>query len=206
MTNSPFGPDRIAVISANSGWNILNFRQPIITALQAAGWTIVAMAPPDEAASKIGSLGIRLIPIRIDSSGTSVLRDARLFLAYRRALRRLRPTAFLGFTVKPNIYGSLAAAGLGIRVINNISGLGTAFLRGGPLGWLVRGLYRLALRRSARVFFQNPDDLDLFAAGRLVREEQARLLPGSGIDLQHFQPASRPSAPGRPFRFLFVGR
>lgn len=206
MTNSPFAPPKVAAISTNSGWNILNFRRPIITALQAAGWTVVVLAPPDAAASKISALGVRLVPIGIDSSGMSVLRDARLFLAYRRALERLRPTAFLGFTVKPNIYGSLAAASLGIRVINNISGLGTAFLRGGPLGLLVRGLYRLALRKSARVFFQNPDDMKLFVADGLVRDEQARLLPGSGIDLQHFQPAPRSSAAGGPFRFLFVGR
>ena len=206
MTNSPVVPTRIAAISANSGWNILNFRRPLIAALQAADWTVVVLAPPDAATGKIGSLGVRLIPIRIDSSGSSVLRDARLFLSYRRALRQLRPTAFLGFTVKPNIYGSLAAASLGIRVINNISGLGTAFLRGGPLGWLVRRLYRLALRRSATVFFQNPDDLQLFAADGLVRPEQARLLPGSGIDLHAFQPLPGSSAPDRPFRFLFVGR
>ena len=206
MTESASRAAGIIAISANSGWNILNFRRPVIAALQAEGWTVAVLAPADEAGAAIRALGMQLIPIRIDSSGTSMLRDARLLIAYRQALKALRPAAFLGFTVKPNIYGSLAAAGLGIRIVNNISGLGTAFLRGGPLGWAVRRLYRLALRKSARVFFQNPDDLTLFVAGGLVREDQAQLIPGSGIDLEYFRPSATASDPGRQFRFLFVGR
>ena len=77
-------------------------------------------------------------------------------------MRALRPAAFLGFTIKPNIYGSMAAHLLGIPVINNITGLGAMFESRGPLNQLVGGLYRLALGRSAKVFFQNPDDRDLF--------------------------------------------
>lgn len=193
-------------ISANSGWNILNFRRPVIAALRDAGWTVVVLAPADEASDGIRALGLQFVPIRVDSSGTSIARDAHLLIDYWRSLKSLRPHAFLGFTVKPNIYGSLAAAGLGIRTVNNISGLGTAFLRGGPLGWLVRRLYRLALRRSAKVFFQNPDDLKLFVDGGLVREEQAQLIPGSGIDLEHFRPSGTTRNGDDRFRFLFVGR
>ena len=206
MTDSESRAAGLVVISANSGWNILNFRRPVIAALREAGWAVVVLAPADEASEEIRALGVQFVPIRVDSSGTSIARDARLLIGYRRSLKALRPDAFLGFTVKPNIYGSLAAASLGIRTINNISGLGTAFLRGGPLGWLVRRLYRLALRRSARIFFQNPDDLKLFVAGRLAREEQAHLIPGSGIDLEHFRPSGTAKDRGGQFRFLFVGR
>ena len=194
------------MISANSGWNILNFRKPLIKSLLGAGWRVVALAGDDGSGGAIRSLGAEFIPIRIDSSGTSVLRDGRLFLAYWRILRSLRPTAFLGFTVKPNIYGSLAAGLLGLQVINNISGLGTAFLRPGPLNWIVSRLYRLALSRSACVFFQNRHDLELFVGSGLVRADQARLVPGSGVDLEHFRPLPKPQEDSRAFRFLFVGR
>lgn len=203
-SDSPASPT--AVIAANSGWNIVNFRKPVIQALRDHGWRVVALAPDDGSAAAIRSLGAGFEPIAIDSSGTSVGRDSRLLLNYLRFLHALRPQLFLGFTAKPNIYGSLAAAMLGIRVVNNISGLGTAFLRPGPLSWLVSGLYRLALRKSARVFFQNPHDLDLFVRKRLVRPGQARLLPGSGIDLAHFRPQPMPDEIGGVFRFLFVGR
>ena len=195
----------LAIIAANSGWNILNFRKPLIIALLRSGWRVVAVAKDDGSAPAIRSLGAEFAGIDVDSSGTSPVRDVKLLAHYLRLLRQLRPDAFLGFTIKPNIYGSLAAQALGVRTINNISGLGTAFLRPGLLNRLVRSLYRLALRRSARVFFQNGDDLELFVGSRLVRAEQAARIPGSGIDLDFFRPRPRPADPAG-FRFLFVGR
>lgn len=206
MTFRPPPCPATIVLAANSAWNIVNFRQALVRALQDAGCRIVVIAPDDGNAAAIAELGAEFVPIRIDNSGTSVLRDAWLLIDYLRLLRRLRPRAFLGFTVKPNIYGSLASAILGIRTINNISGLGTAFMGDGAINRLVRRLYRLALRRSHRVFFQNHDDLALFVDDGLVRQAQAMLIPGSGIDLQHFAPSRRLRSEGRPTRFLFVGR
>ena len=114
--------------------------------------------------------------------------DVLLFWNYLRLLRQHRPVALLSFTVKPNIYAGLAARLLGITQLGNISGLGTAFIQGGWLGQLVQGLYRLGLGGAKTVFFQNPDDRDFFLARRLVREGQAALLPGSGVNLDHFKP------------------
>ena len=206
MTLAPSPAPGTAVIAANSAWNIANFRAPLISALRGAGWDVVALAPPDGSAATIEALGARFVPIQIDSSGTSPLRDARLAADYVRILRGIRPQVFLGFTVKPNVYGSLAARLLGIKVINNISGLGTAFMRSGALSRLVSGLYKLSLRRSARVFFQNEHDRDLFVDRGLVRSEQAEVIPGSGIDLERFRPMAGNREPDAPFRFLFVGR
>ena len=204
VTLTPSPIRKTAVIAANSAWNIANFRAPLISALRDAGWDVIALAPDDGRGAAIEALGARFVPIAIDNSGTSIFRDARLLGDYMRILRELRPHAFLGFTAKPNIYGSLAARLVGVEVINNISGLGTAFIRPGLLNWFVSHLYRWSLRGSARVFFQNNHDRDLFLRRRLVREEQAKVIPGSGIDLDRFRPiAKRADA---PFRFLFVGR
>ena len=115
----------------------------------------------------------------------------------------MRPVAFLGWTIKPNVYGSLAAQSLGIPVINNISGLGTAFIRLNLLTRIVRGLYRAALARSATVFFQNRHDRDQFVAQGLVPATRTRLLPGSGIDLTDFGPVALPDG---PVTFLVVAR
>ena len=131
MTNrSASGPATI-VIAANGAWNIANFRRPLVEALLAEGWRVVALAPDDGHSGAVKALGAEFVPIRIDNSGTSVARDARLLFDYLSILRKVGPQVFLGFTVKPNIYGSLAAGLLGIRTINNISGLGTAFMGGG---------------------------------------------------------------------------
>ena len=128
----------------------------------------------------------------IDRSGLNPLADLRLIARYRRLLKQIRPAAFLGSTIKPNIYGAIAARSLGIPVIANISGLGTVFIKRGPLLALVTRLYRFALSHAAVVFFQNPDDQALFLERGIVRPEQARLIPGSGIDVDRFQPAPLP--------------
>jgi glycosyltransferase involved in cell wall biosynthesis len=194
---------RTIVISINASWNIVNFRLGLIEALRKRGWRVVALAPEDEYSPLLAPLGVEHVPIAIDSLGLSPLRDLRLFANYHRRLKEIRPDVLLAWTAKPNIWGSLAAQALGIPVVNNISGLGTAFIEGGALRRIVSALYRAALRKSHAVFFQNPDDRQLFIQTRLVRPDQARLLPGSGLDLRRFRPAERGAG---PFTFLMIGR
>ena len=192
-------------MSANSCWNIVNFRSGLIRALQGRGYRIAVAAPEDEHRHKIADLGTEFVPVAINSSGLSVVEDLRLLARYVQVFRKVRPFAYLGFTAKPNIYGSLAARVVGAKVINNVSGLGTVFIKESPLTWLVSQLYRLSLRRSSTVFFQNRDDLGLFTRAGIVRVGQARLLPGSGVDLKRFRPTAKKQENG-PFRFLFVAR
>lgn len=194
----------LIALSANDGWGIVNFRRGLIAALQADGYRVAVLAPDGPHSQAIRSLGAQFVPIPIDARGRSPAADLRTLAAFHRRLRALRPAAFLGFTIKPNIYGSMAAHLLGIPVINNVTGLGAVFERGGPLNRMVGRLYRIALRRSAKVFFQNPDDRDLFVSRRLVGPEQAGLLPGSGVDLAHFAP--RPKADEGPVTFLLAAR
>jgi glycosyltransferase involved in cell wall biosynthesis len=196
----------IAVIATNASWNLVNFRIDLIRAVEAAGYRVIAVAPPDDHTPRLAEFGIEFLPIEMQNSGISPVEDSLLFARYLSLLRRVRPVVFLGFTIKPNIYGSLAAHWLGIRVINNVSGLGTAFIKRGMLTRIATALYRLAFRRSAVVFFQNSDDLNQFVEGRMVRPDQASLVPGSGIDLARFQPArSKPEARD-DFRFLLIAR
>jgi glycosyltransferase involved in cell wall biosynthesis len=198
------GMSRTIAISINAAWNILNFRLGLIRALQQRGWRVVALTPTDEYSARLAEHEIEHLTIAIDSSSVSPLRDLRLFMRYHGLLKQLRPDALLTYTAKPNIWGSLAANALAIPVINNISGLGTAFIEGQALRRIVSILYRAALRPSAAVFFQNPEDRELFRRRRLAPSERAHLLPGSGIDLDRFRPAEPP--PGEPFAFLMIGR
>lgn len=196
---------KTVVISINAAWNIVNFRRGLIAALQANGFHVVALAPSDPYVSRFAELGVEYHEIKMDQQGVSPLRDLQLLFRYRQALGRIRPDVFLGYTAKPNIYGSLAAQLLGIPVINNVSGLGTAFIKQGLLTRIVSTLYRAAFSRSATVFFQNAEDRDLFVGKKLVRAAKAGLLPGSGINLDEFRPAPAPSS-GDRFVFLLVAR
>ena len=198
-------PRRIILVAANSCWNLINFRAPIIRELIDNGYRVVASAPLDDAAPALRAMGVEIAPIAIDARGVSPLRDIKLLLDYRSSIRRIAPKAFLGFTAKPNIYGSASAASLGIPAINTVTGLGTGFLSGRILQAIVSRLYRWGLRRSRKVFFHNQEDLDLFISSGLVRAEQAGLVAGSGVDLARF--ASAPKKGGaQPPTFLFIGR
>jgi glycosyltransferase involved in cell wall biosynthesis len=196
------------LIGLNTAWNLVNFRAGLIRALVEQGYEVVAVAPHDAYASRLKSLGCRFVSLPMDNQGTHPGRDALLLWRFVRLLRRERPDVYLGYTVKPNVYGSLAARLLGIPVINNIAGLGAVFIRDGWLVRVVRKLYQLALDRSAKVFFQNDDDRQLFISGGMVRADVTDLLPGSGVDLNRFCVAPIGPTVGtlRKFRFLLIAR
>ena len=147
------------VISSNTAWSLFNFRAGLIRALVSEGYEVVAVAPYDEYAPRLAALGCRYVPLAMDNKGTHPGRDLLLLCRFWLLLKREQPAVLLGYTVKPNIYGSLAAHVLGIPVINNIAGLGVVFVKDSFLTKIVKVLYRLALSRSVLVFFQNNDDL-----------------------------------------------
>lgn len=200
-------PRKTVILSINASWNIVNFRQGLVRGLQAAGYDVVALTPADAYAPRLAAMGIRHYPVSIDRRGTSPVSDLALLRQYWRLLGEIRPDAYLGYTIKPNVWGSIAAHLRGIPTINNIAGLGETFIGGGAMNKLVRFLYARALGRSATIFFQNPDDRALFERAGIVAPAKVRLLPGSGVDLRHFSPQPRPlAAVDAPFRFLLVAR
>ncbi len=162
------------------------------------------MAPRDSYADKLPGLGCRYIDLPMDNRGTSPLRDLHLLLRLWRLLRRERPAAYLGYTIKPNIYGALAARMLGIPTLCNVTGLGAAFITESWLTRVVKHLYSVAFHRSA-VVFENETDRKFFIEERLVREEQTFVMPTTGVNLTDFSPL-----PARPvdgeLRFLLVAR
>ncbi len=198
------------VLSANAAWNIANFRGGLIRALQSDGWDVVAAAPADEHVAAIEALGCRFVDLPMDNGNTNPVADLRLLRDYRRLFERERPAAFLGFTIKPNVYGSMAAHRLGVPVVNNIAGLGATFINRSWVTHVVRFLYRRALSRSHRVLFQNDDDRALFVSMGLVDAAHSERVPGSGIDLSRFTadaplPSStRLDKPG--LNFLLIAR
>jgi glycosyltransferase involved in cell wall biosynthesis len=194
------------LFAVNSAWNLVNFRSGLIQALAGDGHEVLACAPPDAWVPRLTELGCRFIPMPMDAQGTHPLRDAALCWRLLTVMRREQPDVVLGYTIKPNVYASLAArwAG-GVKVVNNIAGLGATFIQPTWVTPVVKRLYRLALNRSSTVFFQNEDDRELFVDQGLVARGNTQLLPGSGVDLQRYAPADPRAADGR-FRFLMVSR
>lgn len=192
------------LIALNTAWNLVNFRSGLIRALVSQGYEVVAVAPQDDYAAQLTSLGCRYVPLAMDNRGTHPLRDLLLLVRFLKLMLTERPDVYLGYTIKPNVYGSFAAHLLGIPAINNIAGLGSVFIKGGWLNTLVRFLYKVALLRSAKVFFQNDDDRQLFVSAKLVDANITDRLPGSGVDLTRFTPVNLPNQ--KTVRFLLIAR
>ena len=193
------------LLSVNTAWNAWNFRAGLLDAIMRQGYRAVVAAPADSCAQRLVAAGCEFIDLPMDSNGTNPGRDLLLLLRYLVLLRAQEPVAYLGYTIKPNVYGSIAAQSLGIPVINNIAGLGAAFIDSSMVTRVARLLYRTALRRSARVFFQNPHDHRLFVEAGLARADVSDLLPGSGIATARYH-AAPARDDGASFRFLLVGR
>ncbi len=194
-------------IVINTSWNIYNFRLGLIAALQNEGYKVIAVAPNDEYSQKFCELDIDYHEISMNNKGTNPIEDAKLIYSYYKLYKKIKPDILLHYTIKPNIYGSIAAKMLNIPVINNISGLGTVFLNPGLSSGVAKMLYKATLKIPEKVFFQNSHDRELFVDLNYVNKGKTDLLPGSGIDTEKFKPSEKAvSTKEEHLKFLFIAR
>jgi glycosyltransferase involved in cell wall biosynthesis len=198
--------NKTIAISINTSWNIFNFRLGLLKALQDEGFNIVAIAPEDKYSQKLKEMGVAHYDIAINNKGTNPIEDARLVWHFYTLYKQVNPDIILQYTIKPNIYGSMAAGMLGIPVISNISGLGTVFLNDSFSSKIAHFLYKVALRVPKKVFYQNAHDRELFVKSKLIEPGKTDLLPGSGIDTEKFKPQRVDSENDEELRFLFIAR
>jgi hypothetical protein len=192
------------LIVSNTAWNIFNFRARLIKSLIERGIRGVTAAPQDGYAERVAELGCAFYHVPIDNAGTNPICDLILLSRLRRLMRTEQTNVALTFTVKPNVYGAIAAWSLGVPTICNVTGLGTAFLRRDWVSTTVSALYRFALHRACHSFFQNSDHYNDFVSRGLAPRERSSLLPGSGVDTERFTP--RRSQVRGTFKFLLFGR
>ncbi|MDR9827840.1 glycosyltransferase family 4 protein [Vibrio sp. FNV 38] len=191
-------------ISANTSWYLYNFRKNTITFLLSQGCEVVTVAPVDAYTEKLEALGVKHYDVFIDQNGSRPLKDIVTFLHFLRVFNQSSPDFVLNFTPKNNIYGTLAAKLSGSKVINNVAGLGVGFTTKGFIYYVSKLLYKCTQRFADIVFFQNEDDKILFLRKNIIREEQARRLPGSGVDIVRFTPKKAQN--DGVIRFLLIAR
>ena len=143
-------------------------------------------------------------PLFISRKGVNPLLDIITLLNLIICFLKLKPDHVLFFTIKPVIYGSIAAKLLNIKTIVMITGLGTAFIADNWITRLVKLLYKLALSSVATVFFQNNDDKDLFLKSNIINPNVCKLTPGSGIDTHQFPYSSFPK--NNNITFILIAR
>jgi len=197
------GMKKIAIV-LNSAWQAYNFRLNLANYLKHAGYKVIIIAPNDKHYSHFIKKEFDFVDLKLQADGVNPIQDIKLLFSLFRLYKRLKPDVVLNFTIKPNIYSAIAARILGIHTINNVTGLGTVFIKKNFLTQIVKTLYRLSLFCTSKVFFQNKDDFDLFIEKNLVSRDKCLILPGSGVDTNKFFPAK--SKQRNIFRFIMIAR
>jgi glycosyltransferase involved in cell wall biosynthesis len=172
------------------------------------GHEVIFCAAYDDYTAKLEDLGFRYIPIALERKGTNIFKDLFLFFSLIRIYKKEKPDWIYHNSIKPNIYGAIAAHLSGSRCINTVSGLGYLFIRKSFLSNLICILYKLANSYAEKTFFQNKEDLRLFLDNRLIDAGKCSIVAGSGVNTDFFKPNGnkKPGSFKNDFIFLYLGR
>lgn len=182
---------------------IYNFRLELVERLLNDGYEVHISSPYGERIDDLKALGAVFHEIRMERRGMNPINEAKLLLTYRKLMAEVKPDVVLGYTIKPNIYGAMAAGEKNIPFIANVTGLGTAVENPGLSQKLTIALYHIAFKKVQKVFFQNTENQQFFIDHKIAVNKQG-LLPGSGVNLTRFD--VKPYPKDEIIRFVFIGR
>lgn len=195
---------RKIVLVGNSSLSMVFFRKGLILKLIELGYDVHVLAPSDYKTEELKSTGCTYHETKIKSQSTNPVNDFLIFWQFFRLYKTIRPEFIIHYTIKPNIYGTIAARLQGIPSIAVTTGLGYAFVAQNWINKVVKLMYRSAFRFSDNVWFLNTDDLNIFLNEKLIGPDKAFLLPGEGVNTAFYKPTVEPSAP--PFKLLLIAR
>lgn len=195
---------KVALV-ANTSWSMFNFRNGVLSRLLEEGYQLTIIAPFDEFSEKLREMGCNVIDLQMSAKGTNPLQDVKLIYTLYQLYQKIQPNFIIHYTIKPNIYGSLAAKLAGIPSLAITTGLGYTFVNDNLVAKVAHGLYKLAFRFPEEVWFLNEDDRHVFLHKKLIESNKAILLHGEGVDITHFSPQSISINDGK-VRFLLIAR
>ncbi len=187
---------------SNHFLNLYSFRRELIEKLVNEGNDVYLSLPDDPENKYFSDLGCTIIPTSIDRRGVNPFKDIKLIAFYKRIMSEIKPDIIFSYTIKPNIYGTMAS-NKKYKQVCNISGTGGTFLKKSILSEIIKILYRMSVKKCYKVFFQNTGDRDFFLENKLVGDNYD-VLPGSGCNLEQHVYSSMPE--DDVVNFIFVGR
>jgi glycosyltransferase involved in cell wall biosynthesis len=190
------------IISSNILWTITQFRLGLIIYLKQNNFEIICLGELSE--TKINEVNAKFIKVPLSRKGLNPLMDLKYFITLMKIYRSEKPDIVINYTIKPIVYGSLAAFILGIPTFSVTTGLGFSFMKDNFLARFVRLIYKTSLYFSRKVFFLNNDDYELFLKHRLVTSNKCVILPGEGINTSFYLPGLK--KPSNTFQFLLIAR
>ena len=189
----------------NTSFSLYKFRLGVMKSFLSEGYEVIAIAPEDEYSSLFQKEKIKYISIEIDGKGKSIFADAKLICSFAEIYKKEKIDFIFHYTIKPNIYGSLAARYLKIPSIAITTGLGFSFKKKNIFNLFVKTLYRFSLQKVLEVWFINANDKDTFVNNGIIQKKKAYILPSEGIDTDYYYPQTK-TAKSDKFTFLLLSR
>jgi glycosyltransferase involved in cell wall biosynthesis len=186
------------ILIANTDWYLYNFRLALARFLRAQGFEVVLLSPPGQYAPLLQRTGFRWLEWEVGRKSLAPWVELAALLKLARLYRQEKPALVHQHTIKPVLYGSLAARLAHVpAVVNSITGRGYVFVADDRKARLLRRvigpLYRLAFSiPNCAVIFENDVDRQYFVSHGLLRADRARLIEGVGVDTERFAPAPEP--------------
>ncbi len=193
------------VLVANTSWSMMKFRLGVMKMLVEKGYDVIIIAPRDKHSDDFKALGCHYIELSMDNKGSNIFKDLRMVYKLQKAYKKLSPDLIFHYTIKPNIYGTLAAKIAKKKSIAVITGLGYTFIHDTITAKIAKFLYKVSLKYANQVWFINIEDKNKFLLAELVPEEMMDLLPSEGINVKTFSPV-KVKRKDNIFRFILVAR
>lgn len=188
----------------NDSGYFLDIRKELIEKLKEEGHDVELSYPMKDKSGEETRFGCKVHDIEIDRRGTNPIKDYVLIKRYKKLLKQVKPDVVICYSIKCNIYGGYACRKLNIPYYVNITGLGSAFNHGKVLKHLVVKMYKIALKKVNKAFFENEDNRNVFVENNIIPMEKTIVLNGAGVNIQKFSYHSLEQKEN--VSFVFVGR
>jgi glycosyltransferase involved in cell wall biosynthesis len=197
------------LLIANTAKTMIDFRWLFLQELLKVGYRVVLFVPYDNAAfAKLRELNIELVSLAINRKGINPIAEIGCLWKIYQIIKSYNPDLCMFYTIKPNIYGSIASCFARVKHCSMITGLGYVFtgntLKQKILRVIVQNIYKFALKKNSKIFFLNGDDLNYFLTNKIITKEKACLINGEGVDVKYFTYFMPDIA--QPIKFLFLAR
>lgn len=197
------------LILANNDVGLYKFRKELIEELLQQKNEVYISLPDGELVRPFEEMGCTYVNTPVDRRGINPKTDMGLFNRYRKMMKEVNPDLVITYTIKPNIYGGIAARLAKKKYAVNITGLGTAFENAGLIRTIVVTLYKFALKKAKVIFFENSANREELLSFKVCNKEQTVVLNGAGVNIDTYSYLPYPQgdkSSGEPVKFLFVGR
>ncbi|CZY60766.1 glycosyl transferases group 1 family protein [Enterobacter sp. J49] len=191
---------------ANTLWSVYNFRKGLINSFIKRGYKVTIVGPVDDYAKKLKKLGCSVVDVHIASQGMNPFVDLNLIMKLKKIYSQIDPDFIFHYTIKPNIYGSIAAWLCNKKSIAVTTGLGFVFNKSSFFTKVISQLYSFSFNFPKEVWFLNEDDKAVFISKKIIKEYKSYVLDGEGVDTQYFSPGKLIKQPDDGVTFLLVAR